>query len=78
MASNGHSTDIVQIEDIFQKADLLLFKEKNFDQAEKLFRQVLQLDPKNIDAFNSIAYCIKFRTLGYENASNGIYNLSPE
>ena len=41
MASNinGQSADqFQQIEDIFQRADVLLFKERDFDQAERLFR----------------------------------------
>ena len=60
------------ISDLFAKADLLLFKEKKYHQAETLYHQILALEKitpdslKNdrncIDALNSIGYCIKFRT----------------
>ena len=38
-----------------------MFKEKDYVGAEKLYRQILELDPLSIDAINSIAYCIKFK-----------------
>lgn len=50
-----------QIEDWFDQADHLLFNENNHDGAQKLFERILHEDPMNIDAINSIAYCIKSR-----------------
>lgn len=47
-------------EDLFNTADTLLFKEKNFAEAEKIYRKIIEIDPKSIDAWNSVAYCIKF------------------
>ena len=47
-------------EDLFQQADTLLFKDKKFSDAEKVYRKIIELDPKNIDAWNSVAYCVKF------------------
>ena len=46
---------------MFSKADLLLFKDKDYHSAESIYRQILLLDPANIDAINSLAYCIRFR-----------------
>jgi tetratricopeptide (TPR) repeat protein len=47
-------------EDLFLQADTLLFKDKKFSEAEKVYRKIIELDPKNIDAWNSVAYCVKF------------------
>lgn len=47
-------------EDLFLQADSLLFKDKKFSDAEKVYRKIIELDPKNIDAWNSVAYCVKF------------------
>ena len=47
-------------EDLFLQADNLLFKDKKFSDAEKVYRKIIEQDPKNIDAWNSIAYCVKF------------------
>jgi len=47
-------------EDLFYQADTLLFKDKKFSEAEKVYRKIIEIDPKNIDAWNSIAYCVKF------------------
>jgi tetratricopeptide (TPR) repeat protein len=47
-------------EDLFLQADTLLFKDKKFSDAEKVYRKIIELDPKNIDAWNSVAYCVKF------------------
>eukprot|EP00347_Sterkiella_histriomuscorum_P012671 403367671 len=55
------------VEELFQQADVLLFKNKNCNEAERLYQQILEVDPRNIDALNSISYCIKFRVLGFEN-----------
>jgi hypothetical protein len=38
----------------------MLFKERKFADAEELYRRILQIDSTNIDAINSIAYCIKY------------------
>jgi Tfp pilus assembly protein PilF len=39
----------------------LLFNEGKYDEARKLYEKVLSQDAKNVDAINSIAYCIKFK-----------------
>jgi len=49
-----------ETEDLFRHADELLFRDRNYEEAEKLYRQVLSMDNQNIDAINSVAYCIKF------------------
>lgn len=57
-------------------ADSLLFKESKYDQAEKIYKQILKIqggmnqmpsqnqrnDRVMIDALNSIAYCIKYKS----------------
>ncbi len=55
-------TNPASIEDAFQEADALLFKERKFDEAQQRYQEILQLEPANIDAMNSIAYCVKFKT----------------
>ena len=50
-----------QVEDMFQRADILLFKDRDSHAAEKLYRQILDADVTNIDALNSIAYCVRMR-----------------
>lgn len=57
---------------MFRRADVLLFKEKSYHEAENLYRQILSIEKsapemeKNdrncIDALTSMGYCIKFRT----------------
>ena len=59
-------------EEIFAQADLLLFKEKMYVEAEAFYRQIIaneelkeekQRNLRNcVDALISIGYCIKFRT----------------
>ena len=68
------------LEDLFTQADLLLFRDKEFEQAEKIYRQILEIDQSSIEALNSIAYCIKFKTLGYDtnNHNNAVKELSQE
>ena len=61
-----------KIADLFSKADVLLFKDRKYHEAEKLYRQVLYIEKAEgelnmnyrncIDAYNSLGYCIKFRT----------------
>ena len=53
---------------MFDEADKMLFKERRFAEAEKIYRQVLEIEPKNVDAINSIAYCVKFTAAS--NAAN--------
>ena len=50
----------VEIDELFDKADQMLFKERKFQEAEALYRRVFELQPTNIYAVNSIAYCVKF------------------
>lgn len=47
-------------EELFAKADHLLFKEGKHEQAHEIYKQILDQDKNNIDAINSVAYCIKF------------------
>ena len=47
------------VEEIFQRADLLLYKDKEPEKAEGLYRQILAIQPDCIDAINSIASCLK-------------------
>ena len=49
-----------KIESTFEKADELLFKQRNYEAALKQYDAILKLDRNNIDAINSKAYCIKF------------------
>jgi hypothetical protein len=46
-------------EQIFHKADLLLFKDKNIDAAEALYKTI---DPPTIDSLLSIALCMKYKS----------------
>ena len=49
-----------QIPALFDRADQLLFKERKFSEAEAIYRRILELEPTNVYAVNSIAYCVKF------------------
>ena len=57
------------IQEIFAKADILLFKERIYFEAESLYRHIIKLEKESqdknnrnmIDALISIGYCIKFR-----------------
>ena len=67
-----------QIFSLFQSADTLLFKDKQYFEAEKLYRQIIEfqfrlnntiyftkgeINTRNIvDALNSIGYCVKYRS----------------
>jgi tetratricopeptide (TPR) repeat protein len=46
------------MDDLFDEADQLLFNKRKYDDAMALYQRILELDPCNIDAFNSVAYCI--------------------
>ena len=48
------------IPSMFTQADQLLFKQRRFADARTIYEQILTLDSENIDAINSIAYCVKF------------------
>ena len=37
-----------------------MFKAREFAAAEEIYQKILQMEPKNVDAINSLAYCIKF------------------
>jgi tetratricopeptide (TPR) repeat protein len=50
-----------QIEEWFDQADNLLFNENKYDQAQQIYEKILAQDASNIDAINSIAYCVKYR-----------------
>ena len=51
----------LQIEELFQRADVLLFKEKSYDRAEALYRQIVEREPHNVDGLNSLALCLKHK-----------------
>ena len=62
-----------KVADLFSKADILLFKDKKYHEAEKIYQTILEMEKaannendmnhRNcIDALNSIGYCLKFRT----------------
>ncbi|CDW79621.1 tpr domain containing protein [Stylonychia lemnae] len=72
--SNKHINQINQIEDLFQRADILMFKDRNYNEAEQIYRSILEIDCRNVDAMNSVAYCIKYRLLGFD--GEGQNNLS--
>ena len=59
---------------LFIKADLLMFKDKQYQEAQKIYLKIIAKEKaktvdseKNvrnlIDAYTSIAYCVKFQTL---------------
>ena len=60
------------MQELFSQADVLLFKERKYAEAEAMFNQILKIeadatemeksDRNCIDAYNSIGYCVKFRT----------------
>ena len=49
-----------QTDNLFLQADQLLFKERRFAEARAIYEDILSREPNNIDAINSIAYCLKF------------------
>ena len=38
----------------------MLFRQRRFSEAEAIYRTILEIEPTNVDAINSIAYCVKF------------------
>ena len=38
-----------------------MFKDRNYEKAEKIYRQINEKDPTNIDAITSTALCVKQR-----------------
>lgn len=40
-----------------------MFRDKEYNRAEEIFKQILEIDPLSVDALNSIAECIKAREL---------------
>lgn len=44
---------------MIQRADELLICEQNYAEAKKLYLNVLDIDPENIDCLNSVATCIQ-------------------
>lgn len=57
---DNKSTLNEQVPGLFDQADNLLFKSRKFSEAEAIYRQILELEPRNTHAINSIAYCVKF------------------
>ena len=58
--TNNPSLQSSQVPALFDHADQLLFKQRKFSEAEALYRQILEIEPSNTHAINSIAYCVKF------------------
>ena len=56
-----HNDTHQQIPTLFLEADRLLLKERRFTEAEAVYQRILAVEPTNIDAINSLAYCIKFQ-----------------
>lgn len=48
------------MEDLFDQADYLLFESRDFVAAQDIYKLILELEPQNVDAITSMAYCIKF------------------
>ena len=57
---------------MFQQADSFLFKERKYTEAESIYNKILETEPSNIDAINSIAYCIKFRAAAENQTSSPV------
>eukprot|EP00347_Sterkiella_histriomuscorum_P011628 403371722 len=51
-----------QTEELFQKADVLMFKERKFTEAEQLYKEILDIDPTSVEALNSLGNCIRFQS----------------
>lgn len=50
------------MDDLFDQADNLLFNQQKYDEAMTIYKQILKQDLANIDAINSIAYCVRFKS----------------
>lgn len=51
--------DASSVEELFQRADIMMFKEKAYDRAEQVYRLILEREPQNVDAINSLASCLR-------------------
>ena len=49
-----------EISSLFDQADSLLFERRDFAAAREVYAKILELEPTNVDAMTSTAYCIKF------------------
>ena len=49
-----------EVSNLFDQADNLLFKQRNYDEARQIYDKILELQPTNVDAINSLAYCVKY------------------
>ena len=45
---------------MFDEADKLLFKQRKYSEAQAIYQRILEIEPSNVYAINSIAYCVKF------------------
>ena len=43
----------IQIEELFDQADELMINQKKYEEANQIFKKILNLDPDNVDALNS-------------------------
>ncbi len=50
-----------------------MFKAQDFEKAEIIYREIREKDPKNVDAINSLALCIKNRRNGDLSEVVGLY-----
>lgn len=41
----------------------MLFKEKSYDRAEALYRQIVEREPRNVDGLTSLALCLKHKCI---------------
>jgi tetratricopeptide (TPR) repeat protein len=49
-----------EVSNLFDQADNQLFKQRNYDEARQIYDKILELQPTNVDAINSLAYCVKY------------------
>ena len=64
-----------EVSDLFDQADHLLFKQRNYEEARLIYDQILEKQPSNVDAINSIAYCVKYLAAsGPEQVNEKLYN----
>ena len=52
-----------QIDDLFSKADASMFRERNYTESERLYRKILEIDSNSVEAYNSLANCLKLASI---------------
>ena len=71
MTTSQPAPSAEQISDLFDQADQLLFKDRKYSEAEQIYKNILEADPSNVDAINSMAYCVKFMAAANSQALPG-------